>query len=138
MSQWWHMSFSDDPDKSTDYGIPVYISPGGDWELADSIRMTVIKGVWDASDVPTAGRGGCLCYQGNAKVTDDHLFKLNDFKPMGVNFNTGAVGYRKGDTGTGVWNNVPRRAAGQSLPKNPNRSTHSRESESAPSYRHFS
>ena len=30
------------------------------------------------------------------------------------------------------------RAAGQSLPKNPNRSTHSRESESAPSYRRFS
>ena len=31
-----------------------------------------------------------------------------------------------------------RRAAGQSLHKNPNRSTHSRENESAPSYRRFS
>ncbi len=30
------------------------------------------------------------------------------------------------------------RAAGQSVPKNPNRSTHSRENESAPSYRRFS
>ena len=33
---------------------------------------------------------------------------------------------------------ILRRAAGQSLPKNPNRSTHSRESKSAPSYRRFS
>ena len=42
------------------------------------------------------------------------------------------------DPGCSCSSRRSRRAAGQSLPKNPNRSTHSRESKSAPSYRRLS
>ena len=55
--------------------------------------------------------------------------------PKGVKFagNSGMLFFEA------MWHHSPiRRAAGQSLPENPNRSTHSWESKRAPNYRRFS